>query len=379
MSDAGPAGTTTPGGDTSAGDLIDYARKTYRYLRLAIVAMVVALGASIIDVAKEADELKSSISAYYYDETHAIFIGALVMIGVCLIAIRGVSDFEETALNYAGMLAPVVALVPTTAPSEPLAVTEDTIEQNLLSMGFAGIVTVLAAVLLAGWLRQQPLRQRLQISTVVGLGLVAVSLLALRILYVEHGTSAAHNAAAIVMFVALWTVVTRNAVRHLGTRPEQFASAVVATIIVAAVVGTVVGIAGASRSGPAAWAFLALVPLLILVVARSVPSPFRDSLRRVLRGFPRLLGQPHPDRPDEPRRPRNDYYCLWYAVVAVVMASVPLIVVAWPGDFDTKVFWVEVAALVPFAIFWLVQTIEKWNDVVEVDDRTTWATPGTAA
>lgn len=375
---------TTPAGDPGGSsvpapseELVDYARKTYRYLRLAIVAMVVALGVSIVDVYWESKDLETSISRYYYEETHAIFIGALVMIGVCLIAIRGESDFEETALNYAGMLAPVVALVPTTAPAKGLTVNTDTIGQNLVAMGVAGIVTVIVALLLASWLRQQRLARPLKTTTVAGLVLASATLVALRYLYVEHGTTAAHNVAAVLMFVALWTVVTRNAARHLGTRSEQLASVTVAVVLVLGGVGTVIGVAGLSEDAPAAWALLALVPAVVLLVAAVPAWRTGESVRAALGRLARLLGHHHSDGDGD--HSQRDYYCLWYAVVAVVMAAAPLILAAWPGDFDTKVFWVEVAALVPFAVFWLVQTIEKWNDVVEVDDRTTWATPGTAA
>ncbi len=45
-----------------------------------------------------------------------MFTGGLVAIGVSLIAIKGSTDLEDVLLNLAGVLAPIVAFVPTTPP-----------------------------------------------------------------------------------------------------------------------------------------------------------------------------------------------------------------------------------------------------------------------
>ncbi len=101
--------------------------RTYRYLRLSLVGLVLLLlfcvwlerlgGA-------EANKHLGSISAYYYTPARSVFVGALVAIGISLAAIVGRRGFEDSALNIAGMLAPVVALVPTPrgaggAPCDP--------------------------------------------------------------------------------------------------------------------------------------------------------------------------------------------------------------------------------------------------------------------
>jgi hypothetical protein len=106
-----PATPLTPGQQ-------DFAIKTWRYLRLAMIALVVGLAAAVIyEVARRGgDCVQTSISAYYYTPARAIFIGALIAIGACLICLRGSRDWEDILLNVAGMLAPVVALVPTPAP-----------------------------------------------------------------------------------------------------------------------------------------------------------------------------------------------------------------------------------------------------------------------
>lgn len=56
---------------------------------------------------------QTSISAYYYTPVRAIFVGAMCSVGVALIVIKG-HRLEDVCLNLAGLLAPVVALAPTT-------------------------------------------------------------------------------------------------------------------------------------------------------------------------------------------------------------------------------------------------------------------------
>ena len=69
--------------------------------------------------------LQPSISAYYYTPVGAVFIGVLVTMGVCLVALKGNTDGEDVLMNLAGMLAPGVAFIPTpdagTCRSAPLA------------------------------------------------------------------------------------------------------------------------------------------------------------------------------------------------------------------------------------------------------------------
>ena len=91
----------------------DVAIKTYRYLRIGMVVLVLLLASSVIIEAVKAKCLQTSISAYYYTPVQAIFVGGLMAIGVCLIVIKGSTPAEDLCLNLAGMLAPIVAVVPT--------------------------------------------------------------------------------------------------------------------------------------------------------------------------------------------------------------------------------------------------------------------------
>ena len=64
----------------------EYAVSSYRYLRLSIVILVVTLGVSIAIERARASCWQGSISAYYYTPVHSLFVGALVSIGVTLVA-----------------------------------------------------------------------------------------------------------------------------------------------------------------------------------------------------------------------------------------------------------------------------------------------------
>jgi hypothetical protein len=87
---------------------------SYTYLRLAIVGLLLALGAAVLyQTVRQGWTVLSSVSAYYYTLAQAIFVGALIGVGTCMIALRGWHDVDEIFLNLGGMCAMVVAIVPT--------------------------------------------------------------------------------------------------------------------------------------------------------------------------------------------------------------------------------------------------------------------------
>ncbi len=87
--------------------------ETYRYLRVGIVALALLLAMAVVGEIVVGDAgLLGSISAYYFTPVRDVFVGVLVALGLGLIVIRG-RGVEDVLLNLAGMLAPVVAFVPT--------------------------------------------------------------------------------------------------------------------------------------------------------------------------------------------------------------------------------------------------------------------------
>jgi hypothetical protein len=90
------------------------ALRTYMMLRLAMIGVIVALALSVLlEIHRSDGCIQRSISAYYYTPTRAVFVGALVTLGTCMIVLWGKNMFEDGFLNIAGMLAPIVAFVPT--------------------------------------------------------------------------------------------------------------------------------------------------------------------------------------------------------------------------------------------------------------------------
>ena len=122
---------------------------TYRYLRLSMVLLTLVLAVSVVIESVRSRAVLDSISAYYYTPAQGVFVGALVAIGIGLIALRGRTEVEDVALNLAGMFAPAVAFVPT-PQGRPADFSTAGIDNNMpaLLVG-GGVAVVLAGVLAA--------------------------------------------------------------------------------------------------------------------------------------------------------------------------------------------------------------------------------------
>jgi hypothetical protein len=151
-------------------------RKTYLYLRIGMIGAVVLLAASIGIERSKVGCFQTSISAYYYTPVRAIFVGFLIAVGLSLIVYKGRTTLEDASLNFAGMLAPVVAVAPTTdvgscwlvAPI-PLPVMEDgslanwvvtNIDNNFYALLIAGAVGLAVSLIIALAERDDPLFDR---------------------------------------------------------------------------------------------------------------------------------------------------------------------------------------------------------------------------
>lgn len=121
----------------------DYAMglQTYRYLRLSMVIVMVALGASVLLVRRHQTHFAQSISAYYYSPARSVLVGALVATGVALTVIKGRTTAEDWLFSIAGVFAPVIAFVPTTSMGS----------SGLSSEALVAARNNLAALLVAGW------------------------------------------------------------------------------------------------------------------------------------------------------------------------------------------------------------------------------------
>lgn len=207
-------------------------RKTYRYLRIGMIGAVVLLAVSIGIERSKVDCFQTSISAYYYTPVRAIFVGSMFAVGLSLIVYKGRTTWEDASLNFAGMLAPVVAVAPTTdvgrcwsvAPS-PLPVLADgslanwvvtNIDNNfyaLLIAGFIGLGVALGTAMAVD--PRAPLDRRRR-GTWVSLGVTFLALLLGWWLIQNWSgfTTRAHGSAALLMFAWLAVAIVVQAIEH---------------------------------------------------------------------------------------------------------------------------------------------------------------------
>lgn len=193
--------------------------KTYRYLRVALVALVVLLFAAVVIEWWRTGRscLQPSISAYVHTPVQSVFVGVLVAMGVGLIALQGSTRAETVLLNVAGMLAPGVAFIPSTdvgtCRSAPTTLAEVP-ARVATSMGALFVVGALAGVFAAVLAVREHRAGRGHRSDLLGivgstvlLGGGAVWYAVGRTSFLEH----AHGFAAVPMFLAFVAVVALNA------------------------------------------------------------------------------------------------------------------------------------------------------------------------
>jgi hypothetical protein len=207
-------------------ELASYATKSYRYLRLAIVVVVLSLMVSVVIERINASCWEESISAYYYTPVHTMFVGTLLALGVSIIAIRGSTDIEDMLLNVAGVLAPIVAFVPTSLPTNSCSSTayvagdnSPYINNNLLAFaigGGAAVVTAIALTFRASRANARKESGSLSVDPLTAIGLLlgvalVVGGLVWYIFFRDSFLDHAHGGGAVVMFLILGIVVLISA------------------------------------------------------------------------------------------------------------------------------------------------------------------------
>jgi hypothetical protein len=235
----------------SSAELLEpFAVKSYRYLRLSIVVVVLSLMASVLIERSHVSCWQESISAYFYTPVQAVFVSALVVIGVSLIAIRGSTDVEDVLLNLAGVLAPIVAFVPTSPPSRACSSVEVVvsdakpyIDNNVLAFAIGGATAIVITYVVARVMRK-PTRPELDTPTRVGLAAgVAILVVGLvwyygfRESFLEH----AHLGAAVAMFFVVGVVIALNARHRRRSGKSWWLYAAIAASMALSVVAVLVG------------------------------------------------------------------------------------------------------------------------------------------
>jgi hypothetical protein len=89
-----------------------YAIRTWRFIRITMVALVVLLFVSIVYEHFQSHCYLLSISSAFYTPVHSTFVAVYVALGVCLICVKASNPWEEVLLNLAGGSFPLTAFVP---------------------------------------------------------------------------------------------------------------------------------------------------------------------------------------------------------------------------------------------------------------------------
>ncbi len=197
-----------------------HAIKTYRYLRLAMVFLVALLGVAVLreGLTREPPCWEASISSYYYTPVRAVLVAVLVAIGVCLVALKGNTEYEDVLLNLAGMLAFGVAFVPAPAVGvcrEDAATEMPAIRDNVANNVFALLVVGAAVLLWAVIGARRDGGRAWQPVDVVGAVVAAVVVAggAAGFALARDGFLRwAHEVSAVAMFLCLVVVMGLNAV-----------------------------------------------------------------------------------------------------------------------------------------------------------------------
>lgn len=203
-------------------EMSDYTVKTYRYLRLAMVTMLLLLAAAVLIEWLRTDPgcFQTSISAYYYTPAQAIFVGTLITVGVCMVVLKGSTEWEDILLNLGGMLAPVVALVPTPGKGRCFSVAgaqpdiPSNVANNIPAVFVAGVV----GLAITFWIGQRDGKHEVQ--QLLGMAVAAIVLVGGFAWFLgarDHFIANAHYGAAMPLFACIVAVVLINA-RGYGAR-----------------------------------------------------------------------------------------------------------------------------------------------------------------
>lgn len=200
---------------------------TYRYLRGAMIALLLLL---LLSVGYQwwwetgHSCWLGSISAYYYTPARAVFVGSLCALGASLIAYKGHSPEEDVLLGFSGLMAFVVAFVPTVpddrcgpnAYSQTPAEIAAAVRNNIWSL----IVVALLAGAVTAWLKRGAVTrdpsERPTVRSVVVMVVCGAILLGELILFLalrDRFIALSHDIAAATMVAGVIAVMVLSALR----------------------------------------------------------------------------------------------------------------------------------------------------------------------
>jgi hypothetical protein len=295
--------------------------KSYRYLRMAMVALLIGLGVAVgYQTWRQGFDLLGSVSAYYYTPAQAIFVGALIGVAACMIALKGTTAVEDVFLNLGGMFAAVVAIVPTSRGEDYQSAVRECQQAAgpLLTDRASTALDCPTAQALAEATRANVDNNMVALLVMGGLGILATVLFALREPKGSRQTLWWGFAAAFAVYAAGAVAFIRSIEWFIDHAHYIAAVGLVLCVFVVAVVNV-----------------------------RRHQGKLAGSDRGVGQTVGVLLS---------PRR--HDWYA-WIARAMLVAAVGGALL--WYFDVIT-LFWLEVSVAALFALFWTVQTIEQLDD-----------------
>lgn len=199
---------------------VSYQVRSYRYLRIGIVGLLVALGAAVIYQRAQPNCSLSSVSAYFYTPARSMFVAGLVGLGVCMLALRGLNLAEDIFLNIGGIFAFLVAFVPTGGGSgscqDPDTRVSASVQNNIHALLIVGILAIAGAVTLLaiGWKGLEKAHRWWALTEgIVALALWAGTLIAVTF-YLSWALRYVHPIAAISLAACIIAVAAANAYRR---------------------------------------------------------------------------------------------------------------------------------------------------------------------
>ncbi len=297
--------------------------KSYRYLRVAIIGLLLALAAAVFYQSSQQGSFLASVSAYYYTPAQAVFVGALIGLGASMIALQGMTDAEDMFLNLGGMFAIVVAIVPTGRGADFKTAVQACRESG------GTLLTHRASKTL-----DCPTVQALEDATRAN---------------VANNMTAVLSVGGLALVLAL-VILLRNRTAKRGDKGRWWVLAgFLAAVLVwlAGLIALAVSLDWLAGNAH----YIAALGLFISILAVAGANAFRRRKHPIVR-----------HTPEGDVEKRRTYLYTWIAVAMLGAAGV--LIALWLTNV-ISVFWVEILVALSFVVFWTVQTAD-----IELEART---------
>lgn len=328
--------------------------RTYTMLRLSMIGVLIALAISVVIATKQEDGSwcwQPSISAYYYTPTRAVLVAALVTLGTCMIVLWGKNRWEDASLNLAGLLAPVVAFVPTSDANYCGVAKEKLSEQAETSDAAALTAQKQVDALITA--THRAIDNNVQtLAWIVGLSLLALLVLALQEKSTIVPRSPSHTR---------WV-----------SDPSFYFPWGLALLALAAGVVTYNANNDWFYDNAHGWSATTMFVFIIIVVVANAYIQWKARASRL----------PPEDQTKAPRIDQLNRWARAYIGVAALMVLAPIVVlltkrIASVGWFDDHwVLVLEATLIALFVVFWILQTLDRHGEGAPRDPLDKAGRPG---